>query len=299
MPDSNAAGTIPPATTIGTVHLTVSNLERALAFYTGTIGFQVLRRARESAALGVNGRPLLLLTELPGARPARGVTGLYHFAILLPSRRDLAIALAHLLELRTPLQGASDHAVSEAIYLADPDGNGIEIYRDRSRAEWPRAGAQVRMTVDPFDAGGVLDELKHAPATWSGLPAGTVIGHVHLHVAHLAPARRFYCDILGFALMQRFGNAAEFVAAGGYHHHIGYNVWAGIGAPPPAPDMVGLRWFTLRLPDRASVDAVLRRAEAAGLTINATPTIEVDGGSLPLVRDPSGNGVAFESDAGL
>ncbi|MCS6937831.1 MAG: VOC family protein [Roseiflexaceae bacterium] len=291
---SNATGTIPPATTIGTVHLTVADLERALAFYTGTIGFQIIRRANQSAMLGVNGRPLLLLTELPGARSARGVTGLYHFAILLPSRRDLAIALAHLLELRTPLQGASDHAVSEAIYLADPDGNGIEIYRDRPRAEWPHAGSQVRMTVDPFDADGVLGELTHAPATWSGLPAGTVIGHMHLHVAHLAPARRFYCDILGFALMQRFGNAAEFVAAGGYHHHIGYNVWAGIGAPPPDPDMVGLRWFTLRLPDRASVDAILRRAEAAGLTIDATSATEVHNKSLPLLRDPSSNGVAFE-----
>ncbi len=294
MPDSNVAGTLPSATTIGLVHLTVSDLERALAFYTGTIGFQVIRRTSQSAMLGVNERPLLLLTELPGARPARGVTGLYHFAILLPSRRDLAITLAHLLELRTPLQGASDHAVSEAIYLADPDGNGIEIYRDRPCAEWPRAGSQVRMTVDPFDADGVLGELTHAPAMWSGLPAETVIGHVHLHVAHLAPARRFYCDIVGFALMQRFGNTAEFVAAGGYHHHIGYNVWAGIGAPPPDPDMAGLRWFTLRLPDKASVDAVLRRAEAAGLTIDATPTIDVYDGSLPLLRDPSGNGVALE-----
>ncbi len=299
MTGSNATGALPPATGIGMVHLTVADLERALAFYTGTIGFQVLRRARASAALGVNEQPLLLLTGLPGARPARGVAGLYHFAILLPSRRDLAIMLAHLLELRTTLQGASDHAVSEAIYLADPDGNGIEIYRDRPRAEWPRAGAQVRMTVDPFDTEGVLGELTHAPAPWAGLPAGTIIGHVHLHVAHLAPARRFYCDILGFALMQRFGDAAEFVAAGGYHHHIGYNVWAGIGAPPPDPDMAGLRWLTLRLPDRSSVDAVLRRARAAGLTIGATPPTGVSDLSLPLLRDPSGNGVALEIDTAL
>ncbi|MFQ3630467.1 VOC family protein [Roseiflexus sp.] len=297
MTDSNAAGTIPSAAAIGMVHLTVANLERALAFYTETIGLRVLRRAKASAALGVHERPLLLLTELSGARPARGVTGLYHFAILLPSRRDLAITLAHLLDLRTTLQGASDHAVSEAIYLADPDGNGIEIYRDRPRTEWPHAGAQVRMTVDPFDANGVLGELERTPATWSGLPAGTSIGHVHLHVAHLAPARRFYCDILGLTLMQRFGNAAEFVAAGGYHHHIGYNVWAGIGAPPPDPDMAGLRWFTLRLPGNASIDAVLRRARAAGLTVEATTETGISDASLPLLRDPSGNGVALEIDA--
>jgi catechol 2,3-dioxygenase len=299
MTDSNVAGTIPSATTIGTVHLTVADLERAITFYTGTIGFRVIQRTNQSAILGVSGQSLLLLTELPGARPARGVTGLYHFAILLPSRRDLAMTLAHLLELRTPLQGASDHAVSEAIYLADPDGNGIEIYCDRPRAEWPRAGAQVRMTVDPFDADGVLGELTRAPAVWSGLPAGTVIGHIHLHVAHLAPARRFYCDVLGFALMQCFGGAAEFVAAGGYHHHIGYNVWAGVGAPPPDPDMVGLRWFTLRLPDSASVDALLRRAGAASLTIDATPATGVSGVSLPLLRDPSGNGVAFETSVAV
>lgn len=294
MTNNNASGTIPPETTIGTVHLTVADLKRACAFYTETIGFQVMRRTHQSAILGVSERPLLLLTELPGARPARGVTGLYHFAILLPSRRDLAITLAHLLELRTPLQGASDHAVSEAIYLADPDGNGIEIYRDRPRTEWPRAGSQVRMTVDPFDADGVLGELNRAPATWSGLPAGTIIGHIHLHVAHLAPARWFYCDVLGFAFMQRFGSSAEFVAAGGYHHHIGYNVWAGIGAPPSSPNMAGLRWFTLRLPDSASVDAILRRAASAGLMIDATPATEAYNRSLPLLRDPSGHGVALD-----
>lgn len=288
MTNITTTGQLPPTTGIGSVHLAVADLERALAFYTEAIGFRILRRDEDSATLGAGRQPLLLLSEQPGARPARGVTGLYHFAILLPARRDLAVALARLLELRIPLQGASDHAVSEALYLADPDGNGIEIYRDRPRAEWPRAGSEVRMTVDPFDADSVLGELGDATPAWQGLPDGTIIGHVHLHVAHLAPARAFYCDIIGFRLMQRFGGSAEFVAAGGYHHHLGYNVWAGAGAPPPAPDMAGLRWFTLRLPDAAAVDAVLARVTAAGLPIETTA-------AGPLLRDPSRNGMVLEA----
>lgn len=284
---SHPTALLPPDANIGILHLTVADLNRAVTFYTEAIGLRVLHRSPGAAALGIADETLLLLSEQPGARPARGVTGLYHFAILLPTRRDLAAALARLLELRVPLQGTSDHGVSEALYLADLDGNGIEIYRDRPRAEWPRAGRELAMTVDPFDADGVLGELGDETPKWAGLPAGTTIGHMHLHVANLAPARRFYCEVIGFELMQRFGGSAEFVAAGGYHHHLGYNVWAGVGAPPPAPEMAGLRWFSLRLPDDTTRDAVLARAAAAGLTAETTPY-------GPLLRDPSANGVVLE-----
>jgi catechol 2,3-dioxygenase len=275
---------IHPAARIGAVRLAVADLGRSLNFYQESLGFALHRREGATAALGAGGPDLLLLEEQPGARPARGVTGLYHFAVLVPTRRDLARSLRRLAELRVPLQGASDHAVSEALYLADPDGNGIEIYRDRPRDEWPTAGREVRMTVDPLDLDGLLAELDEAP--WAGLPAGTTIGHMHLHVANLAQARAFYVGVIGFELMQSFGGSAEFVSAGGYHHHLGYNIWAGRGAPPPNPDMAGLRSFEVLLPHQAALDAVLARLAGAGL--QADPS---DGGHL--VRDPSQNAVVL------
>ncbi|HWQ15713.1 MAG TPA: VOC family protein [Roseiflexaceae bacterium] len=277
---------LPPATRIGAVTLAVADLGRSLEFYQQALGFRLHRRADGTAALGAGGPDLLRLVEQPGARPARGVTGLYHFAVLVPTRRDLARSLRRLAELRTPLQGMSDHAVSEAIYLADPDGNGIEIYRDRPRAEWPRAGPEVRMTVEPLDLDGLLGELAGDEEPWSGLRPATTIGHMHLHVADIAAARQFYVGVLGFELMQRFGAQAEFVAAGGYHHHIAYNIWAGRGAPPPAPDMAGLRSFEVLLPDQAALEAALSRVRAAGL-----PVEQAAGGTL--VRDPSQNAVVL------
>jgi catechol 2,3-dioxygenase len=279
---------IAPATHIGAAALTVASLERSLAFYQEALGFRLQRREGGEAALGAGGPDLLRLTEQPGARPARGVTGLYHFAVLVPSRRDLARSLRRLAELRVPLQGASDHAVSEALYLADPDGNGIEIYRDRPRAEWPRAGHEVRMTVEPLDLDGVLGDLAVDEEPWDGLRPATTIGHMHLHVADIGAARRFYVELLGFELMQSFGGQADFVAAGGYHHHLGYNIWAGRGAPPPAPDMAGLRWFEVLLPDQQALDALLERVRAADLPLEQTA-----GGVV--VRDPSQNAVVLRS----
>ncbi|MFO7167074.1 MAG: VOC family protein [Chloroflexota bacterium] len=281
---------IHPDTRIGAVRLAVANLDRSLAFYQEALGLRLHRREGPFAALGAGGPDLLTLEEQPGARPARGVTGLYHFAVLVPSRRDLARALVRLAQLRVPLQGASDHAVSEALYLADPDGNGIEIYRDRPRAEWPRAGQELRMTVDPLDLDGLLAELDAATDTWApgaySVDPATTIGHMHLHVADLRAARDFYVGVLGFELMQSFGNSAEFVSAGGYHHHLGYNIWAGRGAPPPAPDMAGLRFFEVRLPNQAALEAVLERVRQAGL-----PLEERAEGAL--VRDPSQNAVVL------
>ncbi len=283
--------TIHPATALGAVHLTVADLDRSARFYTDVIGFRTLRRDAASLVLTADGAtPLLALYESPGARPKpRRATGLYHFAILTPDRRALARSLRRLAELRYPITGASDHLVSEAIYLDDPDGNGIEIYRDRPRDAWPRHGAEVRMAVDPLDFDGVLAELRDDDQPWDGLDPRTCIGHVHLHVADLRAAYAFYCDLLGFELMQRFGDSALFVSAGGYHHHLGLNTWAGVGAPPPPPDAAGLRFYEIKLPDQAALDQVVSRVQAAGVPLEQTT-------HGWLLRDPSQNGVVLTTD---
>ncbi len=186
------AHTIHPDTHLGYVHLTVANLERSLAFYQDRLGFQLRRRSGQTAYLGAGGPDLLLLTEQPGARQVSRVTGLYHFAILTPSRVALAQSLRRLAETRTPVQGFSDHGVSEAIYLADPDGNGIEIYRDRPRSEWPWENGQLAMVTDPLDVEGILAELGPQPEAWPGLSPQTTLGHIHLHVARLKEAEAFW-----------------------------------------------------------------------------------------------------------
>jgi catechol 2,3-dioxygenase len=271
---------IDPATQIGDVHLTISDLDRSVRFYETQLGFVVRNRDRQRAWLGAGGPDLLVLSQCESAPRVRGTTGLYHFAILVPTRRDLGRALSRLAETDVALQGAADHGVSEALYLADPDGNGIEIYRDRPRDEWPMVRGQLRMGADPLD----LDALFAAGTgrTTTGLAAETVIGHVHLHVSRLDEAERFYVGVLGFELMQRYGPSALFVAAGGYHHHIGLNTWAGVGAPPPPPGAIGLRHFVVKMPSEAARDAVAARLQSASVPFDVTP----DG---LLVRDPAGN----------
>jgi catechol 2,3-dioxygenase len=271
---------IDPATSIGGVHLTISDLERSVRFYESHLGFLVHRRDDRTAWLGAGGPDLLVLSQSETAPRVRGTTGLYHFAILVPTRADLARSLRRLVAAKTVMQGAADHGVSEALYLADPDGNGIEIYRDRPRSQWPYAGGQLRMGAEPID----FDELLAEPGEpeHGAPPAGTVVGHVHLHVARLDEAERFYVDVLGFELMQRYGPSALFVSAGGYHHHIGLNTWAGVGAPPPPPGAIGLRHFTIQLPSKAALDTVAARVSAAGMAIEP-------GEDGLLVRDPAGN----------
>ncbi|HXF98506.1 MAG TPA: VOC family protein [Gaiellaceae bacterium] len=277
-----AAAEISPRTTVGPVHLTVADLGRSLAYYEQAIGLRPLERADGRARLGVDGRELLVLVEEPGARPGRGYTGLYHFALLLPERRDLARFLAHAARERVPLAGASDHFVSEALYLSDPDGHGIEIYWDRPRALWEGQVA-ARLTTLPLDLDSLLGELE-SPASepFGGLPAGTVMGHVHLRVAAIPDTIAFYRDTLGFALMAQLGPRAAFFAAGGYHHHLGANTWESAGAPPPPPGTAALRHATIVLPDEEERERVLERVERAGLRVE-----EGEGG--PSVRDPSGN----------
>jgi catechol 2,3-dioxygenase len=283
---------IHPETKIGHIALTVADLARSLSFYEDVLGFAVERREAEVALRAGSGKPLILLAELPGARPKpQHTTGLYHYAIRLPDRPSLALILQQLQQTGYGLQGASDHGVSEALYLADPDGNGIEIYRDRPRDAWPLQDGTLEMGTAPLDMDDLLATPGAASSDWKGAPEGTDIGHMHLHVADLDAARRFYCDGLGFTLMQRYGNSALFVSAGGYHHHIGLNTWAGAGAPPPPDDAVGLtrgcsglRYFALRLPDTSALDALIAHCAEVGIATTDTP-------EGVRVADPSGNTV--------
>ncbi len=279
---------IDPRTNIGTVHLTVSDLDRSRAFYEQVIGMTGADRDDGTVALAADdGSPLVELRGDPGAPPLqRRATGLYHLAILLPTRPDLAIALRHLAETRWPLDGASDHLVSEALYLSDPDGNGIEIYRDRPREQWPQKDGKLEMATLPLDLRGVLTELPDGADTAERLPAGTRMGHVHLQVADLAETESFYAGVLGFDVMVRGYPGALFVSAGGYHHHIGLNTWHSAGASPPPDGTVGLRSFEVTLPDEEALAAVLERVRSAAIEPQ-----QLNGSWL--VRDPSGINVVL------
>jgi catechol 2,3-dioxygenase len=274
--------TIPPATRMGAVHLTVADLARSLEFYRESLGLEVMAESADSATLGGGERRLLELVEVPGAQPAPGRTGLFHFALLLPDRRSLALWVAHAVRERVRLAGASDHFVSEAIYLSDPDRHGIEIYADRPRSLWEGQVAE-RMGTDPLDLEGLLAELDD-PATepFETQPFGTRMGHVHLQVSQIPASVEFYRDVLGFGLMAEYGGQAAFLSAGGYHHHVGANTWRSGGAGPPQPGAAALRRFEIVLPDAAA------RAELVGrLTASGHEVEEHDEG--PLARDPSSN----------
>lgn len=274
---------------MGPVHLTVSDLARSLEFYRSALGLDVLDEGKGRAVLGAGKTELLVLLEQPGAPPADGHTGLFHFALLLPDRVSLARFLAHAARERVPLQGLSDHDVSEAIYLGDPDHHGIEVYADRPRERWEGEVAQ-RLTTLPLDTDDLFAELED-PATepFDGLPDGTTMGHVHLRVADIPATLGFYRDLLGFGLMAEYGDQAAFLAAGGYHHHLGANTWQSLGAPPPPPGSAALRHATIVLPGQADRDRLLALVEEAGQHVE-----ETDDG--PLVRDPSGNGLVLAAD---
>lgn len=288
--ESAPATQIDPDTTVGTVRLTVSDLDRSRAFYERAIGLRSTELDDGTLALGVAGeRPLVELRgDSAAPRLNRRAPGLYHLAILVPTRLDLAFALARLADARYPLDGASDHMVSEALYLSDPDGNGIEIYRDRPRADWPRAGDQLQMSTLPLDLDDVIGELRAATELQATVPAGTTIGHVHLQVSDLREAEAFYHGVLGFDVVVRGYPGALFVSAGGYHHHIGLNTWHSAGAGPAPEGSVGMRSFDIELPDERSLDAVLARIEGAGIP----STRELDG---VFVRDPFGTGVVLRT----
>ena len=286
--------TIHPATQMGHVHLTVADLERQVAFYQDVIGLQLHSREGSMAHLGVGGEDLLRLTEVRSARRARGTTGLYHFAILLPNRRELARAVGRLFSLRYR-NYPTDHLMTKTTYLDDPEGNNIELYTDtpedgifgflngvlvaRHTNGAPSDGRE------PLDVEALLRNLAPGDRLDEPMPPETRMGHFHLYVADLDASMRFYHDLLGFGDM---GIARDFrmgmVSAGGYHHHIGFNTWIGEGAPPPPPEALGLRYLTVVLPNMTELESVVQRVQQANL---ATEKIE-DGF---LVRDPSQNGV--------
>ena len=271
---------LPAETRMGPVELTVSDLERSLDYYRDAIGLGVREQGAGRASLGGDS-DLLVLEEVPGAQPAPRNTGLFHFALLVPERRDLATWLAHAIREEVPLTGVSDHFVSEALYLRDPDEHGIEIYADRPRELWE--GQVARMTTEPLDLENLLGELAD-PETepFEGLPGGTAMGHVHLQVAEIPETLRFYRDLLGFDLMASYGSQAAFLSAGGYHHHLGANTWNSAGAAPPPEGSAALRRATIVLPDSETRDEVVRRVAEAGQEPEDTP-------EGPVVRDPSGN----------
>jgi catechol 2,3-dioxygenase len=289
---TGATTRIDPDTAVGNVRLTVSDVRRAREFYERVLGLQAAELDDGSLALGAgDGDPLIELRGDSSAAPLdRRATGLYHLAILVPTRRDLAFALARLADARWTLDGASDHLVSEALYLSDPDGNGIEIYRDRPRELWRRSGDQLEMATLPLDLRDVLGELSDRPSLQRRLPAGTRIGHVHLQVSELEQTERFYHGVLGFDVVVRTYPGALFVSAGGYHHHLGLNTWHSAGGSPPSPGSVGLRSYTVLLPDAEELERVLERVRTAVIAV------ETDGErGEALVRDPSGNAVVLRA----
>src|SRR4051812_24758307 len=254
------------ATRMGAVDLTVRDLERSVAHYQRSIGLQVHRQDEGTAALGAGGEDLLVLREDRSAAAAGRHAGLYHFALLHPSRLELARAAQRLAVTRTPIEGASDHGISEAIYLPDPDGNGIELAADRPREAWPDlSNPGWDMGPKPLDLHGLLGLVSSEELQEHADP-GLVVGHVHLHVSDLDEARAFYGDVLGLDVMTELPSAL-FMAAGGYHHHVGLNVWRGRGIPSmPESGTVGLGHFTLVL-DPQDADAVRDRALAAGIEV--------------------------------
>lgn len=261
------AASIDPATQVGLVALTVADLDRSLAFYTEAMGLAVLTRSRGEAVLGAVGASLLLLRQQPGALPwmVDNATGLYHYAILVPTRADLGRWLRHYLASGYPPPGQGDHIVSEALYLRDPDGHGIEVYRDRPRDGWHWDNGRVRMGGGPVDVRGILAEADREERTWAGMPPGTTMGHVHLQVGDVAKALAFYHGILGFDVVAQMPQAL-FVSAGGYHHHLGLNTWHSQGAGPAPDDTASLRFFTIALPTEAAHAAVLECLGASGIS---------------------------------
>jgi catechol 2,3-dioxygenase len=281
---------IAPATTVGAVHLTVADLSRSLDYYERAIGLQVHARENGTARLGAGGDDLLVLYEEAGAQPAPQNTGLFHFALLVPTRVDLARWLTHAAQAQIELTGASDHLVSEALYLRDPDWHGIEIYRDRPRDEWEVGeDGQVALATLPLDLEGLVGVLDGGEPPFEHIASGTRMGHVHLQVADVHATDDFYADVVGFDITAHYADQATFLSAGGYHHHLGANVWNSRGAGPPRPGSAALRHAEIVLPDRAAIDEVAGRVADAG-----QDPVAADNGSV-LVRDPSGNALSLRA----
>jgi catechol 2,3-dioxygenase len=284
---TTAQPTLPDGLRLGPVQLTVTDLDRSIAFYESAIGLQLARRDDAEAALGAGGEDLLVLVEEPEARRAGRHAGLYHFALLQPSRLELGRAARRLIATETPVSGASDHKISEAIYLPDPDGNGIELAADRARERWGDLGDPTALGgPEPLDMQSLM-AMVDGEEVHERAAEDLKVGHVHLHVGSVEDALGFWRDLVGFEVMTRFPSAA-FIAAGGYHHHLGLNTWRGEGVPPMPTGVVGMRHWTIVLDTPAEVAEVRERLAAAG-----APTEELPDGFL--TRDPWHNALVIVS----
>lgn len=277
-----------PTTNLGTVALKVSNIERSIAFYEKVIGLQAINVTDHKASLSANGKDILLELEEVSEQyegSHRGHTGLYHFALLLPTRKALGNILKHFVQLNIGV-GQADHLVSEALYLSDPDHNGIEIYRDRPRSQWQYdSNNTVKMATDPIDWEGILAEADDRPFT--ALDENTVMGHIHLHVSDLNVAYRYYCELLGFSLESDWSaNGALFIGAGGYHHHIGLNIWNGRGGTPLPANATGIKEYSIYLRDAEERETIVQRLKQAGHHVEAR-------GEHYYTIDPFGIGIVL------
>ncbi len=273
---------LPDGLRLGAAHLRVTDLERATSFYTDVIGLQARTSDQATAHLGAGANDLIVLHADPEARRHSRHAGLYHVALLYPTREELARAAQRILESRAPIDGASDHGTHEAIYLPDPDGNGLELAWDRAPEEWPNLADITAIAPKPLDMGGLFNIVSGREAVRDA-DSGTQVGHVHLHVGDLAESLAFYRDALGFDLITEIDTAA-FVSAGGYHHHLAFNTWQGRGAPPAPEGAIGLVHWTVELPGDSDVATTRERLAAAGYE-----TSDIVGGFQ--AEDPSGNAV--------
>lgn len=278
------------------VQLKVSNLARSIEYYTTIIGFKVLEQTNNTAYLTADGKTSLVsLIEIQNAQPLRGgFTGLYHLALLLPTRKDLGNIVQHFVNLNVRL-GASDHNVSEALYLNDPDGNGIEIYVDRDESKWTwYEDGSVQMTTDRLNFQPILEV---ADEKWDGLPQDTVIGHVHLSVANLAQSEDFYTSVLGYDVVARYGAQALFISTGQYHHHFGLNTWQSTDGQAPSENMVGLNSFTIVLNDEQDAAKLKQDLETNGYKIESYEAAPKFGGQQTFSTvDPNGLRIIFTID---
>ncbi|MDM5205846.1 VOC family protein [Cytobacillus kochii] len=265
------------------IDLKVTNLQTSLRFYQDILGFQVLHQSKHEVSLSADGNQTLVQLHAPEGLQKKELrrTGLYHFAILLPTRNDLAKIIRHFIKVNYPLQGASDHDVSEALYLADPDGNGIEIYADRPKTSWDWRGEEVVMGTNALDVQSIMSEWDGNE--WNGMPNETIMGHIHLHVNNIEEAKTFYCEGLGFEVVTHYGNQALFISTGKYHHHIGLNIWNGTMAVAPSANSVGMAFYTLVFP-KNKLEQAVERLQAMNIEVERQA-------DSYMVSDPAGNNI--------
>src|SRR6516225_7665717 len=271
---------------VGAIGLKVRDIDRLTGFYRDVIGLAVIDRDKDSAALGAGGIAFVHLEHQPSAKPDDSrEAGLYHTAFLMPTRADLARWIMHAARDRVPFTGASDHDVSEAIYLDDPEGNGVEVYSDRPREKWRRDGELIFQKTDPLDIDAIIREIDAATATYPSAPEGLRIGHIHLRVGDVARAEAFYSGVLGLDVTRR-RTGATFLSSGGYHHHVAVNVWHSNGAGIRNGKRAGLDWFAMEINDEPTIDGLKKRLDAAGTTTHSIP-----GGFS--ATDPWGTSIRF------